>query len=589
MLVASGNVLGNDTANADTPKAFVGWNSTATATYGTISLDAGGDYTYTLNNAAVQFLQEGETKTESYNYTMRDADGDEKTATLTITITGKDDGVTITDLTPSGEGGEATVSDANLADGSDPDTAALTKTGDFTISAPDGLASVKLDGTVVINSSGGIVNQPITTALGNTLTITAYDAATGKVSYSYTLTDNETHTKSTNDLSLFDNVTVTLTDEDNDVDTQTLSIQVLDDIARASDMNGTIGNDVGEKLINPLVYDLGADGLGNISFTAPTAKSNGETITLMSGGAALSYQVVDTNFDGLQEVYAYVSDVDTTPLWTQNNEGVYVQDSGDRLVFTLAPTSGSGGEGSYALTMNDLLDLPRPTLDFTIGSIDASSPASQKLINDAVDATFKVLASPLAGVGDKDGVLSVNANSDGFGIGDTQMDADVNKDGLDESMQLEFGSDFYIDPIDGLQKVVEGKEIDLNDVVLDVFNVGGKGDSFIWQAFKDGVEVSYSLSEAERTISKTTDSFTTPIHVDGGYDTLVITMKVGSFKIQGFSYREEGAPQDVLMQFNYTGSDSDGDTVSGSFDVTVTSGNEIIEQHLLNNQLNPNP
>ena len=45
-----------------------------------------------------------------------DADGDTDTATLTLTLNGADDGVSITDLTPAASGGEATVSEANLAD-----------------------------------------------------------------------------------------------------------------------------------------------------------------------------------------------------------------------------------------------------------------------------------------------------------------------------------------------------------------------------------------------------------------------------------------------------------------------------------------
>ncbi len=66
--------------------------------------------------------------------------------------------------------------------------------GTFTVSAPDGLSSLSIGGINVI--TGGVpagFPQTITSALGNTLTITGYDLATGVVSYSYTLTDNETH------------------------------------------------------------------------------------------------------------------------------------------------------------------------------------------------------------------------------------------------------------------------------------------------------------------------------------------------------------------------------------------------------------
>ena len=50
------------------------------------------------------------------------------------------------------------------------------------------------------------------TPLGNTLTITGYNAATGVVSYTYTLGAAETHASGAGENSLFENFPVTLTD-----------------------------------------------------------------------------------------------------------------------------------------------------------------------------------------------------------------------------------------------------------------------------------------------------------------------------------------------------------------------------------------
>ena len=54
-----------------------------------------------------------------------------------------------------------------------------------------------------------------TSTLGNTLSVTGYNAATGVVSYSYTLLDNETHAAGAGTNSLFENLAVVLTDQDN--------------------------------------------------------------------------------------------------------------------------------------------------------------------------------------------------------------------------------------------------------------------------------------------------------------------------------------------------------------------------------------
>ena len=61
-----------------------------------------------------------------------------------------------------------------------------------------------------------------TSTLGNTLSVTGYNAATGVVSYSYTLLDNETHAAGAGTNSLPENLAVVLTDQDNQTASDTL-------------------------------------------------------------------------------------------------------------------------------------------------------------------------------------------------------------------------------------------------------------------------------------------------------------------------------------------------------------------------------
>jgi hypothetical protein len=91
-------------------------------------------------------------------------------------------------------GGELTVYEKNLSDGTSPDASALTQSGTFTVTALDGLQTLTVGGINVV--TGGVAAgfpQSVVTPLGSTLTITGYNPATGVVSYSYTLVDNETH------------------------------------------------------------------------------------------------------------------------------------------------------------------------------------------------------------------------------------------------------------------------------------------------------------------------------------------------------------------------------------------------------------
>ena len=90
----TGNLKANDTNGDGTPAQ----NTTAiqgspTGSYGTVTLNADGTYTYALDNTnpTVQQLAPGETLAETYTYVLTDEDGDTSTATLTVTITGAED------------------------------------------------------------------------------------------------------------------------------------------------------------------------------------------------------------------------------------------------------------------------------------------------------------------------------------------------------------------------------------------------------------------------------------------------------------------------------------------------------------------
>ncbi len=203
----------------------------ATGLYGTLTVQADGTYSYALDNSdpEVQSLIEGETIFETFTYTLKDGDGDTDTANLVINIEGADDPVDITGLNPALQGGDAAVSDANLPDGSSPSAPALTATGTFFVSAPDGIKFLTVESTNIIVN--GVFTAPsITTGLGNTLSFTGFNAGTGQVTYTYQLLDNENHVQFLTDLSLFEDFSVKLTDDNGDMDTDTLSVRIDDDV-----------------------------------------------------------------------------------------------------------------------------------------------------------------------------------------------------------------------------------------------------------------------------------------------------------------------------------------------------------------------
>ncbi|WP_254961127.1 Ig-like domain-containing protein [Cyanobium sp. BA5m-10] len=296
-LTLSGNLISNDTQGAD-GAAVVG--ASLSGTYGSIVIGTDGSYTYTLNAADADFvaLVGGATATETFSYTLRDADGDESTAQLTLNIRNDDDSVTITDLTPKADGGDVSVNEDDLlasrssgeSAGSDASKESTTQGGTFTISAPDGVQSLTVGGlNVITNGVFAAVNG--STPLGNTLSITAYDALTGTVTYTYTLNDNEAHASGLGTNSLFEDLAVLLTDRDGDNTPSTLSVNIVDDVDTAINNTATLVENTGKTDV-VLIFDTSGSMLGARLADAKAAVAN-----LLSSGTVNSVFIVDFNSD----------------------------------------------------------------------------------------------------------------------------------------------------------------------------------------------------------------------------------------------------------------------------------------------------
>ncbi|QXH58019.1 retention module-containing protein [Pseudomonas maumuensis] len=288
-LELSGNVLTNDIQGADRIPSGPVVAGTFVGTYGTLVLAADGSYTYTLNSNDPDFknLHGGGSGVENFTYTLKDADGDTSTATLTLNVSNLNDPVTLGGLEVNG--GELTVYEKNLADGSAPNLGALTQSGTFTVSAPDGLQSLSVGGISVV--SGGVAAgfpQSITTALGNTLTITGYNPATGVISYSYTLLDNESHANGDGANSLSEHFTVTATDTDGSSASGSLDVNIVDDLPKAvNDSNATTATEQHLELSgNVLTNDIqGADRIPSGPVVAGTFVGTYGTLVLAADGS----------------------------------------------------------------------------------------------------------------------------------------------------------------------------------------------------------------------------------------------------------------------------------------------------------------
>ena len=87
---ATGNVLTND-VDPDDPLTVI-TAGTFAGKYGSLTIDAAGNYTYTLDNADpdTNALDDGDTATDTFSYTASDGTAN-SSANLVITITGTND------------------------------------------------------------------------------------------------------------------------------------------------------------------------------------------------------------------------------------------------------------------------------------------------------------------------------------------------------------------------------------------------------------------------------------------------------------------------------------------------------------------
>ena len=300
-LSASGNVIsgtGADTLGADVTNVVgvakgtvpTGQNVTGNVNtavngeYGKIVLKADGSYTYELNNSdpRVNALLDGQQLKDTFTYTIRDADGDVSTTTITVTINGHTDGV------PG-----VTVPDANGADAGNvsiAENATQPVTGELTVTAPEGLATVKIGGTTLtVAELQALNNTPrVIDGTQGKLTLTGYDPATGKISYSYQQ-DGTAKDHTAGDNSVTDKFTVTVTDAANQVKSDDLVVLITDTAPEAKNDTAGITEDTTAPITGNL---LGNDTLGADAVTTVITTGDAKYGTLVDNGdGTWSYQL----------------------------------------------------------------------------------------------------------------------------------------------------------------------------------------------------------------------------------------------------------------------------------------------------------
>lgn len=535
---ADGATITQLTFNGNNFAVVAGQTTTIEGDYGTLLIDSDGSYSYE------RFADSAGGVEDVFTYTLTDADGDFDTATLTIEIA--DSSPTLNGLTPEAEGGDLTLFEANLSNGTDSDSDALTQNGTFTLSSPDGIATLIVGGETVIADN---IFTPVTVDSANgTLIITSYDSATGEVSYSYTLNTKTDHDAQGND-SVFETFAIALTDTDGDDASGTLTIQIVDDQPTITVTDNLAAIEVDETVLAAM---------GEVSNSAIFA----DAFSVIYGADEMA----------LNDALIYSLDVD-------NNIASGLQDTSSGEVIVLVNNAGVI-EGRTAST-NEL------ALTVTVDSETAQVTLTQ----------LRAVSHPDGD--DPDDVIQLNDGALTLTAQATDGDGDVVSETISIGGQLSFRDD---GPSVGTPESVSVDEQFLatgsaageapTSVTgnLDVdfgADGGGVADTIFDQSTLDAlIALNVTTNSVPLIYSLSPEGYT--ITAQGGVDgpaifTVTITNPNGSNDTQpGYSFEltgavDHGGLDQIELRFPFSVSDGDGDNADGSFIVNIIDDKPIFE------------
>ena len=400
----------------------------------------------------------------------------------------------------------------------------------FTVTAGAGIDDVfvtdKTGADILIVADNGFIGQQTILTTNGQMTITAYDATTGEVSYKYEIVESQTHTKSTNDTSIVDEITVSVTDSQGLVALGAVEINIVDDAPVVnSDITITADN----------------DGAIDVSGDMPVyVPADDTTITWDLASSTIPPEL----YVGGKEVTVSVS----------GDQVIGTVDGGATTVFTLDPTLADANGSTYSFEMNGVTSLgtivQATTFDVISGGNTDTAVFSFSDASGQVFASATVISTDNKS-GDSD---TVNTRDKYIGVDNNWIEGKG-----DNVLSFDYGSD-----------QVKAADFSLNGLT--------SGETAKWTAEgidKDGDPITFTgtvVGTGNGAASLKDEYFTINAPVDGYISKLTFEAEgCGDYRLgfEGLNVLDYNT--DVDMAFNYTLTDADLDTDAGVININLSA------------------
>ena len=329
------------------------------------------NWTYTVADADVEYLEEGETVTETFTVTVSDGNGGTVDQTVTVVITGANDAPTLTTGAVDVAVNEA--SDASAQD--------LSSSGTITFADLDETTSITAATSTVTGSSGVSIPSAVNTALLSAITVT--DNSDNTAGWTLSATDLDLDFLTAGQTITLEKV-VTATDGQSATVTDTITVTITGTNDTPTLTTGAVDVAVNEAS-DASAQDLSSSGTITFADLDETTSITAATSTVTGSSGVSIPSAVNT---ALLSAITVTDNSDNTAGWTLSATDLDLDflTAGQTITLEKVVTATDGQSATVTDTITVTITGTNDAPTLTTGAVDVA-------VNEASDASAQDLSS----------------------------------------------------------------------------------------------------------------------------------------------------------------------------------------------------